>query len=117
MTKHPIGEQLANSLPLFVKGEPYTIDEIDQHPDRERIWRTIQEICGYYEQEADSTCEDCHKNGKEEGEAVGYERGWVDGKDEGENLYDDGYNFGFDTGMTVGYDKGYKEGFNDGRNT
>lgn len=109
MTKHLIGEQLANSLPLFVKGEPYTIDEIDKHPDRERIWRTLLELACYYEVDVNPdfiySQKDMDDSLDEE-----YNRGYSEGQRESGVDYDSGYHNGFEHGKTVGYDMGYVDG-------
>ncbi len=98
MTKHPIGEQLSNSLPLFVKGEPYTIEEIDQHPDRERICCTIQEVGYYLTLDLES---DLIYTQKEMDEALDeeYDRGFRDGKYEADDDYDSDYNDGYNEGI------------------
>ena len=99
MTKLTIGEQLANSLPLSAIGEPFTIDEIDKHPDAQRIWRTIQEVCYYHEGETS----DYIYTQKDMDDALDdeYDRGYIDGKYEADGDYDSGW------------DAGYKQGYDD----
>ena len=76
MTKHLIGEQLANSLPLSTIGEPFTIDEIDKHPDAQRIWRTLQEVCYCLEDDlSDYTYSQGHAEGYDEGYREGFQEG------------------------------------------
>ncbi len=88
MTLYPLGEQLTEAMPLSTIGEPFTIDEIDKHPDAVRIWRTIQEVVNYHENLTSDLI---------------YTQDEYD--DYGSNEYE------------IGYDVGYKEGYVDGQNT
>jgi hypothetical protein len=82
MTKHHIGEQLVNSLPLFTSGEPFTIDQIDAHPDAQRIWRTIQEVVNYQWEEYDNLGYIYTQKDMIEAERGSYDQGYKDGHDD-----------------------------------
>lgn len=114
MTKHHIGEQLAHSLPLSTIGEPFTIDEIDKHPDAQRMWRTIQEVAFYLTLDVNSDLIYTQEE-MDDAKSKAYDRGYIAGKDEADKDYDSGWDAGFECGHDTGYDKGYKEGLEDGR--
>jgi hypothetical protein len=119
MTKHPIGEQLSNSLPLFVKGEPYTIDEMDQHPDAQRIWSTIQEVVSYQWEEYDNlgyiyTQKEWDYHGDSRYDE-GFSKGINEGMAAADKCYQDGYTDGKEDGYDQGYKDGYDLGWTDGR--
>lgn len=107
MTYYPLGEQLAQAIPLGVIGEQFTVDELDKHPDAKRIWRTIQEVVLHYENltsefiytqdELDSYGNECYNEGVEEGER---------------SAQDECYDEGYETGYKEGYDKGWTDGRN-----
>ena len=108
MTKYTVGEQLVNSMPIGMIGEPFTIDEIDAHPDVQRIWRTIQEVVNYQWEYYDNL-------------------GYIYTQQDMDRLKKDSYDSGFDEGLSqsdpdgygdgfkVGYDCGYKDGVKDAK--
>ncbi len=98
MTHYPLGEQLAQAMPLGVIGEPFTIDELDKHPDAKRIWRTIQEVVLHYEYMTSDLI--YTQREYDEGGDRAYSVGWDEGYEEARaDLDEESYNKGYEQGV------------------
>lgn len=101
------GEILASALPIYTTiGKPFSVLEIDVHPDRKRIWATLLALSDYLEEDVQLMMGDIEKE-KESSLESGWDDGHSAGYEKAEKDYEDGY--------TAGYHEGYEDGVKDGK--